>query len=79
MLKGYETYEKLKENALRTKRAVMNCTSAMDIYCFMSKGGENFSKLQTENTGNFLCAKIKVFISKCSAKKLVFTLQSVLF
>ena len=31
-------------------------------------GGENFLKLHTENTGNFLCAKIKVFISKFSAK-----------
>ena len=59
MLKGYENYEKLKENALRTKRSVMNCTSAME---------ENFLKLQTENTGNFLCAKTNVFISKFSAK-----------
>ena len=37
MLKGYENYEKLKENALRTKRAVMNCISAMDIYCVISR------------------------------------------
>ena len=29
---------------------------------------ENFSKLQTENAGNFLCARIKFFTSKCSAK-----------
>ena len=30
-------------------------------------GGENFSKLQTNSTGNFLCTKVKVFVSKCSA------------
>jgi len=44
MSKGYENYEKLKDYALRTTRAVMNCTSAMDIYL----GGENFLKLPTE-------------------------------
>ena len=68
MLKGYENYEKLEDNALRTKRAVLNCTSAMDIIVLFHARGENFLKLQTENTGNFLCAKIKGFISKCSAK-----------
>ena len=66
--KGYENYEKLKENALRTKRAVMNCTSVMDTIPLFYTGGENFLRLQTENSGNFLCAKIKVFISKCTGQ-----------
>ena len=44
MLKGYESYEKLKENALRTKRAVINCTSVMDIYCLISYGRRKFLK-----------------------------------
>ena len=30
--------------------------------------GENFSKLPTENIGNFRSAKIKVFVLKCRAK-----------
>ena len=61
-------YEKLQEIALRTKRAVMNCTFAMDIYCLISYGRRKFFKLQTEKTGNFLCVKIEVFISNCSTK-----------
>ena len=31
-------------------------------------GGQNFLKPQTEITGNFLFAKIPVFILKCSAR-----------
>ena len=68
MLEGYENYEKLKDNAFGTKRAVMNCTSALDLIALSHTGEENFSTLQTENTGNFLCARKQVFISKCSAE-----------
>ena len=46
----------------------MNCTSTMDTHALFHKGGENFSKLRTENIGYFLNAKIKVFISECSAE-----------
>ena len=64
MLKGYENYEKLNENALRTKRAVI--TAPLRWTFIALSRGENFVKLHTENTGNFLCAKIKVFVSRCS-------------
>ena len=66
MLKGYENYEKLNENALRTKRAVITAPLRWTFIALSHTGGENFVKLQTENTGNFLCAKIKVFVSRCS-------------
>ena len=68
MLKGYENYEKLKENVLRTKRAVYEMHLCDGNLLPSHTGRENFSKLQAENTDNFLYAKIEIFISKCSTK-----------
>ena len=46
----------------------MNIHHLCDGNLLSYTGGEDFLKLQTENTGNVLFAKIKVFISQCSAR-----------
>ena len=55
MFKGYENYEKLKENFLRTNQLRI-APLQWTFIALPHKGEENVSKLHTENTGNSLCS-----------------------
>ena len=66
--KAMKTMKNWKKMLLEPNKLLWIAPLRWTSIAFSHTGGENFLKLQTENTGNFLSAKIKVFTSKCSAK-----------